>query len=169
MRGFFQLSIRDRGKTPRGMRRAFREASKRAWYDTAMMFHTHLRDLRFTEAHARAAGYIRRKGELLPRGSKAYRRSYTGIKERRFGHTRPLEFTGQTRQNVKMVNITSTSNGGKAAYRGASKFSFRPPKSQIQMSEEFKRLLPEEMEQLAQFYDQQLDFYWGLVAEEQSP
>ncbi len=104
-----------------------------------------------------AAGFFLRKGEGLPRNSKAFRRSYTGIKLRRFGHTRALEFTGGTRRAIRTASISSTANQGKAAYRGASKFSFRHPKSRIRMSDEFRRLLPTENSELATVYDADLD------------
>ncbi len=116
-----------------------------------------MRDARFTEAHARAAGYAHRKGELLPRDTAAFRRSYTGRKLRMFGHTRPLEFSGETRNKVRAASINATNKMGRAAYPGASKFNFRHPKSKIRMNEEFTRLLPHEVEQLGEYYDQQLD------------
>lgn len=152
-----RIAIRERGNTPRGMKRAFNAASKEAWRDTAMEFHANYRDKRFTAEHAREAGYTARKGELQPRGSKAFRQSYTGRKLRIKGHTRPLEFSGETRRAVRATSITSTSRGGKASYRGASKFNFRHPKSRVRMSEEFRRITRAESIELAAFYDRRLD------------
>lgn len=40
---------------------------------------------------------------------------------------------------------------------GASKFSFKHPKSKIRMHEEFRRILPREADELGQYYDEQLD------------
>jgi hypothetical protein len=149
--------IRDRGTTPRGMRRAYGHASKAAWLATAAHFHAHYRQRRFTQAHARAAGYGHRKGELLARGTKAFRNSYTGRKLRLFGHTDPLRFSGVTYEKMRVANISSTRNMGKVAYRGASKFNFQHPRSRIRMSEEFKRILPYEADELGEYYDGQLD------------
>lgn len=147
------------------MRRDFNRASKAAWRDTAEYFHTHLRDKRFTEEHAREAGYTRRKGELQPRGSKSFRRSYTGQKLARKGHTRPLEFSGETRRALSSPpNYSSTSKGGRAAYSGAAKFNFRHPKSQIRMGEEFRRITEAESVDLARVFDQQLDKYLAHLA-----
>ncbi len=150
-------TIRDRGTTPRGMRKAYSAAARAAWFATALRFHTVYRDRRFTEEHAREAGYARRKGELLARGSKAFQRSYTGRKLRLFGHTRALEFSGETRNKMRAASISSTRTMGKAAYPGASKFSFRHPKSKIRMQEEFRRILPREADELGQYFDEQLD------------
>ncbi len=149
--------IRERGNTPRGMKRAFGNASKAAWYLVAMLFHKEYRPKRFTHDHAVEAGYAKRKGELIPRGTKAFRNSYTGRKLRMFGHTNPLEFSGDTKRNVRAASISSTRTGGKAAYAGASKFNFRHPKSKIRMNEEFTRITAREAEELGRYYDQQLD------------
>ncbi len=70
-----------------------------------------------------------------------------------FGHTRPLEFSGETRNKVRAASINATNKMGRAAYPGASKFNFRHPKSKIRMNEEFTRLLPHEVEQLGEYYD----------------
>lgn len=152
------LKLRERGNTPRGMKKAFNAASKAAWYQVALYFHRNLMEKRFSPEHAREAGYAHRKGELLPRGSKAFQKSYTGRKLRMYHHMNPLQFTGDTRAAVKRaVSIDSTAKGGKAAYRGASKFSFRHPKSKIRMSEEFQRITAREAVELGEYYDQQLD------------
>ena len=151
------IQVRERGNTPRGMKKAYRAASKKAWYAVALRFHVEMRDKRFTPEHAREAGYTLRKGEGQPRESKSFRQSYTGRKLRMKGHTNPLEFSGETRRAVRTTSITATSNGGKASYRGASKFNFRHPKSRVRMSEEFRRITRAEAIELGTYYDQQLD------------
>lgn len=153
------IKVRERGNTPRGMKRAFNEASKAAWRDTAIEFHRNYRDKRFTAAHAREAGYGFRKGELIPRGTKAFRQSYTGRKLRIHKHTNPLQFRahGGTRDAIKFASISATHKGGKASYRGASVFNFRHPKSRIRMSDEFRRITDRESRELAEFYDSRLD------------
>jgi len=152
------IEIRERGPTPRGAGKVFRAASKAAFLSAADLFDEVYRDRRFTEAHAAAAGYHKRKGEGLPQGSKAYRRSYAGQKQRRFRHSRPLELTGETRDRLRTGGRRSaTSNTAKITYAQARKFNFRHPKSQIRMSEEFTRLIPEEITQLAHHYDTRLD------------
>ena len=151
------IQVKERGNTPRGMKKAFNAASKAAWYMVALLFHKDYRPRRFTNEHAREAGYAARKGELLTRGTKAFARSYTGRKLRMKGHTRPLEFSGKTKEKVKAASISSTFKGGKAAYRGASKFNFRHSKSKIRMSEEFSRITSREAKELGEYYDQQLD------------
>lgn len=151
------IVVRDRGATPRGMKRIFNNAKKEAWRDTAWRFHEEYRDKRFTPEHAAAAGYMKRKGELIPRGTKAFQRSYTGRKLRMWKHTNPLEFSGKTRRAVKWASVSSTSNGGKAAYSGARVFNFLPPRSKIRMGEEFRRITQQEAIELGQYFDERLD------------
>lgn len=159
-RGFSAVAIRDRGPIGRGLKAGFNAASKTSWFRTAVYFHSQLRERRFDPQHQEAAGFAKRKGQGIPKASKAYRRSYTGKKESRFGHTRALELTGDTRRAMKSASISSTSNRGRAAYSGASKFSFRHPKSRIRMHDEFRRLLDGEIIELAQVYDEELDQEW---------
>lgn len=151
------IVVRERGATPRNMKRIFNAAKKGAWHDVALRFHTEYRDRRFTLEHAAEAGYAKRKGELIARDTKAFRQSYTGRKLRMFGHTRPLEFSGDTRRKVRSASISSTSNMGKAAYSGASKFNFKHPKSKIRMGEEFRRITRQEANELGEYFDKQLD------------
>lgn len=151
------IRIKERGVVPRGMKRAYGRASKAAWYETGVRFHTEHRDDRFTHEHARKAGYKKRKGEDAGLTGKAFWQSYTGRKLRFKKHTRPLEWSGDTRRAVRMGSITSTSKGGKVAYAGARKLNFRSPHSDINMAEEFRRLTPGEMSSLAKFYDDKLD------------
>lgn len=151
------ITIKEKGFVPRGMKRAYGRVSKAAWFETGVRFHGEHRDDRFTKEHGRKAGYKKRKGEDAGLTGKAFWQSYTGRKLRFKKHTRPLEWSGDTRRAVRSANITSTSKGAKVAYSGARKLNFRNPRSDINMSEEFRRLTPEEMVSLAKFYDDKLD------------
>lgn len=161
--GYVRIEIRQREPVGRGLRKRFNAASKAAWHATATHFHATMRDDRFTESHARAAGYTARKGQNAPPGSKAYRHSYYGIKLRSpkmgggVGRAAPLVKSGTTRKAVRTASITSTSKGGRATYRGARVFNFRHPRSRVRMNEEFRRLLQREAEELARVYDRELD------------
>lgn len=152
------IEVRERGTTPRKMLSVHNKASKSAWADTGVRWHSDFRDLRFRADHARRAGYLRRKGEGMPFGSKAWKRSYMGQKYRKFTHQRPLEFSGDTRRAVaSMPSLTSTSNGVKVRYSGARTLNYKHPRSRINMAEEFRRTLPEEANSLTRTYDNRLD------------
>ena len=139
------------------MRKVYTASSTEAWADTAKHFHTTMRDERFTTAHGEKAGYKLRKGEESGLTQEEFHKSYTFSKLRTWHHKRPLEWSGETRRLVRMATITSTSSGGKAKYPGAAKLNFRNPHSDIRMGEEFRKLIPDEMDNLAQHYDKELD------------
>lgn len=157
------ITIRERGVAPRNMRRAFGRFQAQAWQETAEYFHEHLRDLRFTEEHGRKAGYTPRKGE--GESGKAYWRSYMGRKRRKFGHSRPLEWSGETRRSVATASVTTTRNQAKISYPGGRKLNFRHPKSDVRMSDEFRRILPSEAAVLGRVFDLKLD---DLIREDQT-
>lgn len=153
----YTITIRERGTTPRGFKRAFGIASKDAWYRAGVLFHSAMRDERFTAEHGRKAGYQPRKGEQSGISQTAFWNSYTGQKLKKWHHKRPLEWSGETRRNVRQANITTTSNGGRVSYAGARKLNFRNPHSTIDMAAEFRKLIPEEIRKLADEYDAALD------------
>jgi len=129
------------------------------------MFHDEMRDKRFTPEHAERAGYYKRKGQNISPSSKAFKRFYYGRKlfsqyGGGKGKADPLVYTGETRRAVKFANIEPTRYGVRVIYPGARGLNRRHPKSRIEMSKEFTRLLPEEVAALAERYDQELDRRW---------
>lgn len=151
------IRIRERGPTPRRLVKVYNASSKEAYYDVGLHFHSDMRDERFTNEHAEKAGYHKRKGEAQPRESKSFRRSYTGRKFRQFGHTRPMEFSGDTRQAMRTASISSTSKSVRVRYPGSNKLSYKHPKSQIKMQDEFRTLLDSEITTLAELFDRRVD------------
>lgn len=143
-----------------GKKSVINKSLKQGWADATRYFHDHLRDLRFSEMHAREAGYAPRKGQQAGVGTKAFFRSYTGRKWKKFGHTNPLEFSGATRRAVAgYVSISSTSKGGRAAYPGARVFNFRNPFSNpaMNLNLEFRRITYKETLILAEVVDNSME------------
>lgn len=148
--------------TSGGYKKEMRASLKESWANAGKFFHLNMRDKRFTKEHAMKAGYALRKGEESGIGTKAFFRSYTGRKLKKFGHTRPLEFSGRTRAAVRAANISSTSNGGKVAYAGANTFNYHNPfsKPELRPNLEFRRIIPEEAEQLAKQFNSEINSNW---------
>ncbi len=148
-----------------GYKKAIRASLKEAWYEAGIYFHTHLRDKRFTKEHAKKAGYTPRKGEASAGvanyygNSKAFMKSYTGRKLKKFGHTRPLEFSGTARRLVRTASISSTSNGSRVRYPGARVFNYKNPFSNpaMNLNLEFRTILPEEAEQIGRDMNDRID------------
>lgn len=142
---------------PRALRSVITQGRKSSWKATGRHFHTNHRHLRFTASHAKRARYYKRKGEGMPFGSKAFWRSYTGRKLRKYGHMKPLYKTGETERMTRTAAISSTSKGVKIKYPGARKFNLRHPRSRIEMNNEFRRIAPYEIPTLGRVYERDLD------------
>ena len=144
----------EKRNTPRLLLKQHNDNARRSYQEIGGMF---LRDMvlvRFTAAHAQEAGYVKRKGELLPPGSKAFKRSYSGKKFKRFGHMRPLEFSGDTKREIKQgAHVKVTKNGARVVFPAARKFNLRHPTSQIRMNEEFRSITTREAQTLGQAFD----------------
>jgi hypothetical protein len=148
--------------TRTGDKKEIRASLKTSWYNAGKFFHLNLRDKRFTKEHAMKAGYTLRKGEASGAGTKNFFRSYTGRKLKKFGHTRPLEFTGETRAAVRTASISSTSNGGKVSYPGAKKFNYKNPFSNptMNLNLEFRKVLPDEADLIAKQINSEINSNW---------
>jgi hypothetical protein len=142
-----KIEIRERGATPRKMRKVMNAAMKETWFETGAFFHSEMSDDRFTHRHATLAGYA-------PRTKK-----YTSTKLKKFGHTNPLEFTGRTRRLSRTASITSTSHTVSIRYPGTNTLNFRNPKARnpINLAEEFRRITKPETERLASEYDRKIE------------
>jgi hypothetical protein len=141
-----KFDIRDRGATPRGMARRMNAMKKVAWDETGLLFHTEMRDKRFSKAHARAAGYAPRTHAYTMRKLKAKK------------HALPLVWSGRTRNAVREANIAPTSNQVNVRYRGARALNFRNPKSQVRAAVEFTTITQAEANTLAAEFDRVLDY-----------
>ena len=140
-------------KTTRGlpvglMRREFNNARKDAFANTADRFHRKRTHARFTHQHANEAGYTKRRGEGLPRGSKRFKRSYFGRKlAGRFGggigQALPLVKSGDTRRRSRRPRIKATNKGARVTFNLPA-LNFRNSRSQVKPRDEFNRITPEE-------------------------
>ena len=139
------VAIRERGPTPRRFRKSMTKAKRHGWQESARFFHSDLRDRRFTKQHARTAGYGRRS------------RGYTNQKKRRFGHTRPLEFSGDLRRRVRLGRIEATTKVGRAKYPGGQKLNLRNQHSNLNLRLEFTTLTRREATQTAKVFDGEVD------------
>ncbi|WP_160149732.1 hypothetical protein [Roseiconus lacunae] len=116
---------------------------------------------RFTHQHARDAGYAPRRGAEME-GEKGFSQTYTGKKLRRHGHTLPLVYSGETKAatehvRVDVVSAVVTGEGEagtvRLEYPKAIGFRRRPTGSDVNMLEEFTKLLATEERELADVID----------------
>lgn len=114
----------------------------------AMAEHWHANFLprHFSLEAYRRYGYYRRRGEGLDTNSRAYRASYFGRKARKYGETRPLVKTGETRLLAMLRRIEATSNVAKVILpRGLSR---RNPSSRVNMRAEVTKVTRDEAAEL---------------------
>ncbi len=131
--------------TPRALRTVMSQGLKRGWQEAGRYTHEYLAQKRFSKSHAAAAGYRPRKP------------AYEAKKLARMGHSRPLEYSGRTRLGSYTARASATSKGVKVFYPGLRGLNRRNPASEINMREEFERVLPKETEQVATVIDNWLD------------
>lgn len=118
--------ILERGLTPKRLPRGMPRVLKAAWADVGVMWHKDMRPRHFTHRGAKEYGYRRRIGQDFSRSSKEFRRSYSGRKFRKYGHTFPLVYTGEVKENTRLRDVRSTSKGVRVVLRGANKLNFKP-------------------------------------------
>jgi hypothetical protein len=75
-------------------------------------------------------------------GTKFFKKSYTGRKLHKWGHTRPLEWSGVTRARASVLDVKATSKGGKLITH-VNVLNFHP-----WLYEEFCRTTPDEIDQM---------------------
>ena len=154
------IKITERGAVPRKLQTRHTAAANAVWRAVGRRWHERIRPERFTPGFAERAGFTKRKGEMQPRGSKSFRRSYFGKKflnpERGGGPGRadPLVFTGRTKDLTSATpGMTTTSTRVSVKYPGANTLKFRNPKSQVNMRKEFITVQPWESKELADVWD----------------
>ena len=108
---------------PKGIaRKRMNDILRGAWFRVGAHWHKKMRPKHFTHRGAREYGYKPRGGEA---GSgRKFTCSYTSRKLRLKGHTRPLEFTGESRKLTEIRDVRATPKGVRIVM-GANRFNFR--------------------------------------------
>ena len=87
---------------------------KQGMSEAGKLWHVDIRPKHFTNRGATEYGYRPRQGERGSGGK--FNSSYTARKLRKFGHTRPLEYTGETKRMSRIVRVVNTSKSVKLRY-----------------------------------------------------
>lgn len=151
------FKFKERGATPGIMKRELRKLQKLAYEQDGLWWHKMFRPKHFTKRGATEYGYAPRQGEAGSGWSKGFRRSYTGKKLRRYGHTRPLVLTGETQSMTRVRDVRANSNGVRVVLRGANKLNWRYAGSEINMREEMTRVSEREQVEIVRLHDRVLD------------
>lgn len=146
--------IKYRGATPKIAKRKLPRILKEAFRLTLSFWHKSMRPKHFTKAGATEYGYDKRSGE---RGSgRAFKGSYTQKKLRKFGHTKPLVYTGESMNLSRIRDVRSTSKGGRVVMRVPT-FNRRPKGKKRSMREEMTQVSVKERNQLVRIFERAVD------------
>lgn len=127
-------------------RRAIQQHTRDALAAMGREWHSRYLPQHFDESAYQRYGYYQRKGMGLTADSRAFRRSYAGRKIRRFGHNRPLVYTGETLALARLLKLRVSSKQARVVLpQGLNR---KHPKSRISMRDEVTRLLPDEVREL---------------------
>jgi hypothetical protein len=132
--------------------RTWNNLLKEAWYEVGRHWADEMRPKHFTKEGGKEYGYKPRAGEAA--GGKNFWSSYTGRKQKKFGHTKPLVYTGELEQASRQTTIYPSFKGVRIALPGARKANLQNPRSSIDMPEELKTVSGREVDQLAKVHEQ---------------
>lgn len=146
------------GPTPDVIKREWNRLKKEAYQHIGEYWHARFMPKHFTHRGAREYRYQPRQGESGNASDKGFRRSYTGQKLRKYKHTLPLVFTGETKVLAAQRDVRSTSKGCRVVIR-ANRLNLinRRAAKPINMREEMTTVSPAEQAELARQFNIMLD------------
>jgi hypothetical protein len=115
------------------------EVLTQSWYEPGRNWAANLRPKHFTKAGGKEYGYEPRAGESGNERD-SFWSSYTGQKQKRFGHTLPLVFSGDLANKSTINRVESSASGVRVILTGANKANFHNPNSHINMRDELTRI-----------------------------
>ncbi len=150
------IAIKYRGPEPTTVKRKLNPAKRKAFGEIGRIWHRSMRPQHFTREGARKYGYLPRAGEQAVKGSKRWKRSYTGRKERKYGHRDPLVYTGYSRMLTRLQDVRASSTRARVVMR-APALNLQNPHSKIRMREELTTITDAEANTLVTWYGRHLD------------
>jgi hypothetical protein len=152
----YRFTLRERGPTPRGMARRLNDCAREAGAQMGTFWWTQFRPKHFTREGAREYGYAKRRGEGAGTKSKEWWTSYTGKKQRKFHHTLPLVWSGQSRTLAGIRDVRATATRNRTRVRvviHAPALNWRNPVTAIDLRDEMTRVSASEAEALTGVFE----------------
>ncbi len=163
----YEVALKSTGPTPKLLRRELNNCHRDAAANMGEFWHERFRAKHFTNAGATEYGYTPRQGER-GRPSGKFRSSYTGRKLTKFGHTRPLVYTGESERRTRQLDVRATAKRGEARVRvvlHAPALNFRYSGSPIDMRYEMTTVSQRESEAIAEETATFLKYRYRLIKE----
>lgn len=156
------------GPVPSVMKRELNNCHRDAMANNGRHWNVSYREKHFTNAGAGEYGYTPRDGERGRPNPKWFKRSYTGRKLRVHGHTRPLEFSGESRRRTRNPRIVAVAKKGEAIVRvvmNSPGLNRRYAGSPINMRDEMTRISSSEGQQITIVTSQYLRNRYGQLGQ----
>jgi hypothetical protein len=135
----------------------FRTVLTGAWMDVGTWWHKEIRPKHFTTAGGTEYGYTPRSGERGSPGRKGFKATYTGRKLKKYGHTRPLELTGESKQATAASYDILPKSDGVRITMNAPRLQFRNRNSSINMADELTRVTSAERALLVRIHNRSME------------
>jgi hypothetical protein len=104
--------------SPNLTQRGLNDLVREAWKATGLYWWQHFLPKHFTHEGAQEYGYLPRSGEAGTPGASHFWTSYSGRKQKKFGHTDPLVLSGELRRESQShVKIDATASSGRSECR----------------------------------------------------
>lgn len=134
-------------------RRALNDAARETMLEAGELWHRDIRPKHFRNSATSEYGYAPRSGE---RGSnRPFKGSYTEGKLRKYGHTRPMVYSGESEEDTERnVTFKATATGKQSRVKvrmNARKLNFKNPRSRIDLRAELVRVSVRDREQVRGF------------------
>lgn len=130
------IRIAETGTTPRGLRGQIRQLQRSAFTRIGEYWHRYHRPKHFTKSGASEYGYLARSVK------------YEKQKLRKYGHSNPLVFSGESRELSRARAIRATSHGVRIVMPSVRKLNFTPKGGRIKMADELRTVSAAEIKQL---------------------
>ncbi len=140
-------------------------AAGEEWHDDSSAGH-------FTNAGAQKYGYAKRQGEQAGTSGGRFWNSYTGQKKKKFGHTRPLRWSGDSEDLARIRDVRATSTRKKTNCKimcHAKALNFPAPGgggSMLQM--EYGVVIAAERQKMGGTIDRKMTYYFGGITDERT-
>ena len=152
-----KINVQATGTVPGVSKRKMQAHTRAMWVTLGIHWHRKLRPKHFMRAHQREYGIWERSGETQTRRRQGnWKRTYTGQKLRKYGHTKPLVKTGTGMRLTRLRDVRATRNSARIVLH-APVFNFRKSPSHPDMRRELTTISKPEGEALVQLGNRTLE------------
>ncbi len=168
-KGLVGFTVKYSGGVPGAIKRHLNEIKRDSFTYAGEEWHDQSAPQHFTNAGAQLYGYAKRQGEQAGTSGGKFWNSYTGRKKKKFGHTRPLVWSGQSETLARIRDVRATSTSKKTNCKimcHAKALNFPAPGGGGSMlQEEYGVVIAAERQKMGSTIDRRMDRYFGGITD----